>query len=114
MKSALPAISEKEFQKQVTDFATLRGWRWAHFRPVQNGQGRWRTPVAGHGKGFPDLVLVRGEWLIFVELKTEKGKLTLDQLAWKGALEAVQISAFNVSYRVWRPSYWDEIQKVLI
>src|SRR4051812_37499898 len=28
-------LSEKEFQRQVTDLAEIYGWSWAHFRPAQ-------------------------------------------------------------------------------
>jgi hypothetical protein len=51
--------------------------------------------------GFPDLVLVRHERLLFVELKSGKGKLTPAQAQWFGRL-----SQAGASVRVWRPSDW--------
>lgn len=59
MTRAAPKISEAAFTRLVLDLAKLKGWRTAHFRTAQNGRGQYRTPVAGDGKGFPDLVLVR-------------------------------------------------------
>lgn len=73
-----PPLSEREFQRQVTDLAEVLGWDWAHFRPAQTSRG-WRTPVSGTiGEGWVDLVLVRGRdrRLIFAEIKAEKGVLT--------------------------------------
>jgi len=82
-----PKITEAQFQRQVLQLAKFTGWRTAHFRPAQNSQGQWRTAVAGDGKGFPDLVLVR-ERVLFVELKVGKNRLTPDQVAWRDALQA--------------------------
>lgn len=80
-----PKVTEAQFQRQVLQLAVLTGWRTAHFRPAQNSRGEWRTAVAGDGKGFPDLVLVR-ETVLFVELKVGRNKLTTDQVEWRDAL----------------------------
>src|SRR5690606_4527127 len=65
-----PKVTESAFQRQVLALAKMLGWRTAHFRPAMNQRGDWRTPVAGDGKGWPDLVLVKGERVLFRELKT--------------------------------------------
>ena len=39
--------------------------------------------------GFPDLTLVRDGRLVFLELKTEKGKATAEQESWVAALALV-------------------------
>jgi hypothetical protein len=78
-KLRLPGITESEFLDQVLQYAKLRGWRSAHFRPAKTIDG-WRTPVSGDGKGFPDLLLVRGDRVIVAELKVGKNKLTLEQI----------------------------------
>jgi hypothetical protein len=107
-------ISEKEFQKQVIQFAKQCGWRIAHFRPAQNSKGQWRTPVAADGKGFPDLVLVRGFSLIFAELKTDKGRIGPEQKRWLEALDTVGVIAGRaVKAVVWRPKDWNEIERIL-
>ena len=110
----ITAITEKQFQRQVIQFARMCGWRIAHFRPAQNSKGQWRTPVAADGKGFPDLVLVRGVNLIFAELKTDKGRLQPEQKQWLEALDTVgMIAARAVKTVVWRPENWDEIERIL-
>ncbi len=105
--NTLPPISEAEFQTQVMQFAKLHGWRVAHFRPGLTKDGRWRTAVSGDGKGFLDLVLVR-ERVIFAELKTERGQLTPEQLAWAAVLEMA-----GQTVCVWRPSDWAGIEQTL-
>jgi hypothetical protein len=102
-----PAISEADFMRQVTDLAEILGWQWAHFRPAETSKG-WRTPVSGPlGKGFPDLVLVKGTRLIFAELKRDGGKLTLDQL------DVLAAFADAAETYVWRPADFDKIQRAL-
>jgi hypothetical protein len=104
-------MTEAQFQKQVTDLAEYQGWQWLHVEQrAGNADGRgWHTPIKGPlGKGFPDLMLVRGHRLLFVELKSQKGILSEAQkrvlwgyLGWVGEVH------------VWRPSDWAEISEVL-
>lgn len=100
------AVSEAELQEQVIELARLLRWRVAHFRPAMTKHG-WRTPVAGDGKGFPDLVLVRDR-VVVVELKSEVGRVSDDQAEWLGAFEAAGVLALVV-----RPSSFDELVAVL-
>lgn len=102
-----PKITEATFQRQVLQLARLCGWRVAHFRTAQNARGDYRTPVAGDGAGFPDLVLVR-ERVLFIELKTDRGTLAPNQTTWRDAL----LNA-GATWHLWRPKDFDEIQKVL-
>lgn len=100
-------MTEAEFQRQVTDLATILGWEHAHFRPAQTSKG-WRTPVSGTlGKGFPDLILARRDRLIFAELKADKGKLSTDQ---ERVLDVLILAA---EVRVWRPADFDRIAEIL-
>jgi hypothetical protein len=102
-----PAISEADFMRQVTDLAEILGWSWAHFRPAETARG-WRTPVSGPlGKGFPDLVLVKGPRLIFAELKRDGGKLTPDQ-----ERVAIALGGAATTY-VWHPVDFDMIAETL-
>lgn len=113
-------MTEMEFQRQVTDLATIFGWSWAHFRPAQTAKG-WRTPVSGPlGKGFPDLILVRerDRRLIFAELKADKGRLTDEQAAVLSALGELEGPdrgplETQVQVVVWRPVDFDAIERVL-
>jgi len=63
-------MSEKELQAAVIELCKLFGWAYYH---TYNS----RRSVAG----FPDLVLVRDR-ILFVELKSEKGRLTMEQQQW--------------------------------
>lgn len=86
---------ERELQRAVIDVAHIFGWRVAHFRPSQTTKG-WRTAVEADGKGFPDLVLLRGEQMLVRELKAGRGKPTQDQVEW---MQAFQLAGIDVG--VW-------------
>ena len=105
-KTALPKITEAEFQAQVLDVAHLYGWHVAHFRASRTKYG-WRTAVSADGKGFPDLVMVR-ERVVWAELKRKGGTLTQDQQAWRDVLEAAR-----QEWYCWCPSDFDEMQETL-
>jgi len=103
---------ESELQDMVIDLAHLRGWLVAHFRPARTNYG-WRTPVSADGAGFPDLVLVRRDHLIFAELKSLGGRLSPSQIQWRDALCGVVVATEQVDWFVWSPGDWDEIEAVL-
>ena len=105
-------LTEAEFLAQVLQLAKLRGWRTAHFRPARTASG-WRTPVQGDGKGFPDLLMIRGARLVVAELKRDrKAKLTTEQAEWFWAWERMPLSS-GVRVCVWTPSDWETIEGVL-
>lgn len=86
------------FEHQVIDLARILGWRTAHFRAARTAAG-WATPVAGDGKGFPDLVLVRDR-VVFAELKTgARPRLGPDQVAWRDALAHA-----GAEWHLWAPA----------
>lgn len=107
--NASPSLTEAAWQAQVLALAKLCGWRVAHFRPAMTQSGRWVTPVQADGKGFPDLVLVRGGVLLVVELKAERGRLSDEQAAWLTAFRGVP----GVRVEVWRPADWDAVVAAL-
>lgn len=92
-------ITEKEFQATVRQMATAFGW---HVFTTWNSR---RSPA-----GEPDLRLVHPikQRMIWVELKTEKGKLTALQ---KEAIELLEMAGEEVY--VWRPSDWELIEQTL-
>jgi len=90
------AISEKQFERQVKDAASLFRHEYYHTQRSQ-----W-SPA-----GFPDCVMVR-ETVIYAELKSEKGKLSEDQRRWLLALCRAGQRVF-----VWKPSNLDQIIEVL-
>jgi hypothetical protein len=85
-------LTERQFQAQVVGLAKFYGWREYHTHDSRRSQ-----------PGFPDLVLVRGEELIFAELKTEKGRVRPEQVEWMAVLEQVP----GVDVFLWRPSDFD-------
>lgn len=95
-----PDCAEEEFQKRVVDFATMHGWMVYHTRDSRGSQ-----------EGFPDLVLVRGSKLYFVELKKEDGVESKAQKKWAEALATV--CPKYVWHFLWRPSHWPFIEKLL-
>jgi hypothetical protein len=99
-------MTESELQSAVIEMAHVFGWRVAHFRPAMNATGRWRTPVAADGAGFPDLVLARDRIVIYAEMKADGGRLSDAQKDWLAVLP---------NSCVWRPSDWKsgEIERIL-
>ncbi len=92
------ALSEKEFQRQVTDLAKILGWEPYH---------AWLSIHSP--RGWPDLALCRPPRLILAELKREKGTLSPSQERWLALLrECPGIETF-----VWRPSDLEQIAAVL-
>ena len=79
-------MSEAELQKAVIELAQRLGYRVAHFRPALTQTGRWVTAVQGDGAGFVDLVLARKGVVLFIELKSKKGRVSDAQEAWLSEL----------------------------
>lgn len=100
--------TERAFTSQMIDLAHIYHWIVAHFRPAQNAAGKWSTAVQGDGVGFPDLVLVRRERLIFAELKVGYRKPTPSQVMWARSLAATGVEVY-----LWRPEDIYTIQEVL-
>jgi hypothetical protein len=113
--AAYREATEAELMVLVTELATIYGWRWAHFRVARTKHG-WATPAAGPlGKGWPDLVLTRERdgRMMFVELKSEVGRLAEDQAAVLDYLRGVARRHGWLEVHVWRPGMFDEIQAAL-
>lgn len=89
-------VTEKEFQSQVLTLAHLQSWLCYHTFDSRRSAA-----------GFPDLTLVR-ERVVFIELKTDTGKLSASQEHWIAALRKA-----GAEVHVFRPSQWDEIEDVL-
>jgi hypothetical protein len=94
--------SERAFQTAVVEYAKLCGWK--AFHPFDSRRSE---------PGWPDLALVRHGMLLFAELKTERGRVSPVQRDWLEALEAVSAWTNAVEVRLWRPSDWPEIERVL-
>jgi hypothetical protein len=99
-------VSEADWERTLVALAAMNGWKVAGFRAAQIGKS-WQTPVRHDAKGWPDLVLVRDR-VIFVELKTDKGRVRPEQKDWIDLLQSAGQEVY-----VWRPSDWDEAVSVL-
>ena len=117
------SVSERDFQRTVIELAKVRGWLVYHALPARTKKG-WRTLTQGD-VGFPDLVMVRPPRLIFAELKSEKGKMTVEQESWQDALVGCivlgrpaidlqgRVSHPTPEVYVWHPSEMEDIQIIL-
>ena len=99
-------ITEAQWGKTVEDLLDTYGWHWVHFRPGWTEKG-WRTAITGT-KGFPDYVAMRQNRLVFIELKSEQGKLSDEQRDWQAWLH-LTCAEVNVA----RPSDFDLLQEAL-
>lgn len=106
-RTGVVSVTEAQFTAQVIEMAQLHGYRAAHFRPARTEAG-WRTAVQGDGKGFPDLVLVGRGRVIVAELKSEKGRPSIEQLDWLAAFGAAGVERY-----IWRPDDFDDILRIL-
>lgn len=108
---------ENAFGEWLIGEAHHAGWLICHFRPAMV-RGEWRTAVSGD-KGLPDIIATRDGRIIFVELKTEHGKLSLEQAVWMSELQKAR---HGMPYMkgdglpevyLWRPSGRDKILEIL-
>jgi hypothetical protein len=79
--------SEKDWQRAVVKWARKLGWL-----VQENKFSLYAKP------GFPDLVLCRPPYILFAELKSNKGKLRPEQETWIENLQACGLRVY-----VWRP-----------
>lgn len=115
------SISEKQWQAIVYGAAVAGGWLAYHTHDSRRSAA-----------GFPDCVFVKDGRVIFVELKTEVGKLSPDQQVWLDKLAhvehvvsrvvrrlaekvgvTVEKKSYPVQVYVWRPSDWPMICQIL-
>ena len=97
-KVVLNAITEADFQQLVIQTAEANGWLIWHDRDSRRNRA-----------GLPDLLMIRGPVLLFLELKTEKGKVRPEQEAFIGRLKQVKY----VHADVVRPRHFEQIAQVL-
>lgn len=91
-------MREDEFQSAVLNLAKLKGLHVAHFRAAMTRPGKWVTPVAADGKGYPDLTIVGPGGVAWRELKAERGQLSAEQKLW---IQRLVEAGADVA--VWRP-----------
>lgn len=91
-------MSEDDFRRRVREYAALKGWTLQH----HNGDSRRADP------GWPDDVFCRPPRVLFVEFKSQGGRLRAMQRVWLRSL-----ADCGVEVALWRPSDWPEVQDVL-
>lgn len=95
-------MTEAELQASVIDLARRTGWLYMHITDSRKSAA----------VGFPDLVLAhpRTGRLLFIELKSSKGRLRPEQADWLSAL------ALRHEAHLWRPEHWHDgtVQRVLL
>jgi hypothetical protein len=91
------AQTEADYQKKITDYCDLHGLKWHH-----------ETDSRKSKKGWPDLVIAGHKDVIFVEVKKEKGTVTLDQKEWLEKLKSAGATTY-----IWRPSDWVVAERIL-
>ena len=98
--SPVPTRDEPEsvLLRKVIWMANVWGWISYHTHDSRHSAA-----------GFPDLVLVKPPRVLFVELKSESGRVSADQMLWLAALAKCP----GVETMVWRPSDFDDIGLVL-
>lgn len=105
---AFREISEKAYQKQITDLATMYGWRWVHFGDSRNTNKHGQQFGDKNAAGFPDLLCIRPPEMVVIEVKRELGKTKPNQDEWLADFAASGIDAY-----VSRPSNFDEVRERL-
>ena len=117
-------MTEGQFLQRVVNAARTWGWSLYHHDTRLHRGGvtveygtkdgpvtRRMRPRQLTGRGFPDCVLAKaGHQLVVAELKTQKGRLSPEQLHWGEVLASLP----GVRYRVWRPRHMDEIEALLM
>lgn len=87
------AVPEAKFQAQVKQLMEVTRWRTYHTWLSLNSE-----------PGFPDIVAVRNNRILFAELKRYGEELTPAQQYWKLALEHA-----GAEFYAWDISQWDAI-----
>lgn len=101
--------NEAQLQERLRRFCKALGLLHYHTHNSQRSEG-----------GFPDSLIARtpGEWqkpwLVLLELKAEKGRLSPAQRVWRLVLEGIEGASDGVIvYREVRPSTWKSTETLL-
>lgn len=110
-------VPERDFQRSVMALAELSGWETLHVRTSMQG-GRFLTATTGTmARGWPDLVLIHRsrQRLLFIELKSDRGRLTPDQSRVLSVLWSLVEGPARewAEVHVWKPSDWPAIEAAL-
>jgi Holliday junction resolvase len=90
VKASVRYQSEESFQREVIKLLKEHGWKVHGERPARTNKG-WVTPIVGDA-GYPDLTATKGDTVLFLELKSESGTASKEQVNWLMALGKVNQS----------------------
>lgn len=104
----MKAITETEWQSQVIQLAHTLGWRHLHVRRSIGKGRKWVTTT--NVIGWPDLLCwnEKQQRVIAVELKSESGEPTPEQIEVLG-----QLARSGIETYVWRPSDLERARDIL-
>ena len=91
------AVSERDFQQQIIELLKLKHIPFYHTYDSRRSN-----------EGWPDLFFVIDNKAYAWEVKTEKGKQTMEQGLW-----LLTLSAAGINTRLIRPSDWDYVERTL-
>lgn len=89
------AATEADVQAIIADYARMRGWLVAHFRPARVADG-WRTAGSYDAKGYPDLTLAKRGRVLHIECKGPRGVVPPEQEAWLAATDGLLATPTNL------------------
>ena len=92
------SMTEEDFQAQIVKLAETHGWHVWHDHDSRR-----------NSEGLPDLLLLRGQMMLWFECKTERGVTSDGQSAFIRRLNLVK----EVHADVVRPRHMDQIIDVL-
>ena len=99
--TAHPRMTEADLQTAIIQTAKWLGLLVHHCRPSPTRDGkRYVTHIQG-SKGFLDLVIAGPGGVAFIELKSDKGRLSPDQKYWANVLAEA-----GMEVHLWRPAHW--------
>ena len=93
-------LSEKKWQLQVERALDAYGWWWNHNPPnvIVCSRCRHRN-YRGIEKGVPDIWAIKVPYVIYLELKTERGAIKPEQKQVLAMLRACGLTAFHARPR---------------
>ena len=111
-KADLRKISERAFQDAVLDYAQAQGWKchWMRRNAMVNQKGEWH-PLGS--AGFPDVFAIRRGSLVALELKSERGVATHEQMEWLGAIERLNVTRTVAHVMVAKPRDAAQLMRLL-
>lgn len=105
--------NELAFQSRVVGLFRVYGFERIFHAPAGGHQGRVSREQIPEGRGFPDLLAIKGQRVIVAELKAstrmcKPNNLRPGQWSWLQAFNNAGVEAY-----LWHPGDWDEIQDVI-